>query len=378
MKTFNQSDSTPGKHFGASLPGLTLAIAMFLPVPASANEYWDRYGDDPVEIRQQRNGGAQTLEFVDFEDGMLRAELDEGTGEISLPVSESMVRDLRLDLSALSGVDRLVEQEKYEAALERLRPVVYPLIKFTPLPENFTQLHVAVRRLIETLIAAGNYAEAEDLLGRIDLKESDLAYSRAAIRLLNGYLASEQFKAAARMARAIPVEGPFSANIRPVLDAADALRGAGEYDAVIPLYRAIEDAVSEDVRDNVRLWLAYSLVLADRLEEARPLIDTLDEPEMKDRLFSLYKLLHGSLAYRQEDYGKALDLLTRGFVRAQTSYQWVPEMLFMIGDCYARSNDLVAARNVWTEIVILYPDSPWAGRAETSLSELPPGVREDA
>jgi len=353
-----------------------LLAALLAPTLAHANEYWDEFGDDPVPIQQQRNGSAQTLELVEYQDGMLVAELDGGVGEISLPVSESMVRDLRLDLSALSEVNRLVEQENYERALERMRPVVYPLVKFAPLPENFTQLHVAIRRLIETLILAGNYAEAEDLISRIDLGESGLKYSKVAIRLMNAYLGSDRFEAAARLAQALPVEGRYAENIRPVLDAADALRGAGNYDAVIPLYRAIEDAVSAEVRGNVRLWLAYSLVLADRLDEARPMIDSLEEPEMKDPLFSLYKLLHGSLAYRQDEFGKALDILTRGFVRAQTSYQWVPEMLFMIGDCYARSEDLVAARNVWTEIAILYPQSPWAQRAETSLGELPAEIRE--
>jgi len=64
-------------------------------------------------------------------------------------------------------------------------------------------------------------------------------------------------------------------------------------------------------------------------------------------------------------------VLTRGFVRAQTSYVWVPEMLYLIGDCYKQAEDPIAARNVWFEITVLYPDSPWAKRAAESLSELP-------
>jgi hypothetical protein len=45
-------------------------------------------------------------------------------------------------------------------------------------------------------------------------------------------------------------------------------------------------------------------------------------------------------------------------------------MLYLIGDCYARADDPLAARNVWTEIVILYPESPWAQSATSSLAEL--------
>jgi len=302
---------------------------------------------------------------------MLVAELEDGVGEISLPVNESMARNLRLNLSVFSEVKSLVDRQKYDAALDLLRPLAYPLIKFTPVPETFTQLHLAVQKLIDTLVGAGEYAEAEDILDRIQIGEAPTSYSQSALRLLNAYLADEQFEAAARIARSLPVQGEYASNIRPILNAADALRGAGQYDAVIPLYRSILEAVSGEIRRNARMWLAYSLVLAGQLDEARPMIKQLEEPPPKDPLFSLHKLLHGSLAHRKEGYGEALDLLTRGFVRAQTSYQWVPEMLFLIGDCYAQLEDFVAARNVWTEIAILYPESPWATQAEDSLDKLP-------
>ena len=97
----------------------------------------------------------------------------------------------------------------------------------------------------------------------------------------------------------------------------------------------------------------------------------MDEPSTEDPLFSLYKLLHGSREHYKENYDRALDVLTRGFVRAQTSYTWLPEMLYLIGDCYAKVEHNTAARNVWTEITVLYPDSIWATNASESLSQLP-------
>jgi tetratricopeptide (TPR) repeat protein len=340
--------------------------------PAQAiNPYWIEFGNEPVYIQQNNNGAVQTLRFVDFEDGMLVAELEGGVGEISLPLSESMVRTLNLDISIMPEVNQQLSNGNFERALNLLRPKAYPLIKFHQVPETFTQLHLPLRRLIDGLIAAKEFDEASDVLSRIALGKVDLKYSESAIRLMNAYLASGDFEAAAALTKQLPVNGIYAANIRPIVDAADALRAAGKYEAVIPLYREIETVVPENVRKNVQMWLAYSLVLADRVEEASPMIDQLEEPAPGDRLFSLYKLLQGSREHRLGNYGQALDLLTRGFVRAQTSYAWVPEMLYLIGDCYARADDPLAARNVWMEIVILYPDSPWAPRAENSLAELP-------
>lgn len=350
---------------------LAAALTQSLSSAQEVNAHWIEYGNEPVLIQQNNNGATQTLKFVNFKDGMLVAELDGGVGEVSLPVSESMVKTLRLDNTGMSEINRMASQGNYTGALTLLRPKAYPLIKFHQVPESFLQLHSPIRLLIDTLIRAKEFPEAADVLNRIQLDKVGLKYSELAIQLMNAYLANEQFDAAAHMTKQLPVDGIYAANIRPIIDAADALRAAGKFEAVIPLYKEIETVVPVEVKKNVQMWLAYSLVLADRVDEATPLIEKLEEPEPQERLFSLYKLLEGSREHRKGNYGKALDLLTRGFVRAQTSYVWVPEMLYLIGDCYARAEDPLAARNVWTEIVILYPESPWAATAESSLKQLP-------
>ncbi len=340
---------------------------------SAENAYWDEFGNQPVYVQQISGRAKQTLKFVDFKDNMLVAELtiDGTVGEMSLPVSESMVKTLRFDVSVMQQANNMIRQENYSGAITLLRPKVYPLIKFHQVPELFTQLHSPVRALLNSLISQGELSEADDLINRLALDKVGLKYSQIAIRLMQAYLDDGNYKAAARIARDLPKSGAYTANISPVVNAADALRGAGEYEAVIPLYREIEGTVPENVRKNVRMWLAYSLVLADRVDEASPIIDAMQEPAANDRLFSLYKLLQGSREHRNKKYGDALDVLTRGFVRAQTSYVWVPEMLYLIGDCYARANDPTAARNVWSEITALYPESPWAKRAAESLGKLP-------
>lgn len=361
------------KHFiTAGMKKLTLITlcASLATSALCANEYWDKYGRQPVSIQQNNNGAVQTLKFVNYKDGMLIAQLDGGVGEISLPVNDYLVSTLRLNLSSLSRVPSMMEQANYVGALTLLRPTVYPLIKFHQVPDSFTQLHSPIQTLFDALLRAGEVNEAYFLINQIDLNKSSSRYSQIALAIMNAYMDQGDYETAASLVQSIPVEGEYASNMRPVIDAADALRGAGQYEAVIPLYEAIEKAVSDHLKDNVRMWLAYSMVLANRLEEASPIIDSLNQPDPKDRLFSLYQLLLGSRAYRESNYTYALDVLTRGFVRAQASYAWVPEMLFLIGDCYLKANDPEAARNVWMEVVTLYPDSPWAQRAQESLESL--------
>lgn len=358
------------KAFAAFIASFALTACSSLTIQA-ANQYWDEFGEQPVAIKQINGQSQQILNFVDFKDGMLVAKLEGGIGEISIPVSDSMVNTLQLNVKSMGLTRNLLSTGNYTGALTTLRPDAYPLIKFSEVPSSFVQLHTPVQTLIETLIVAGELDEAQDIIDRIPLEKTDKGYSATALQLTNAYLEKKDFQKAASLAQAIPVEGTFTSNIRPVLNIADALRGAQEYKAVIPLYKSIRNAVPENLKRNVDMWLAYSLVLNDQVDEATPMIEALEEPTPNDRLFSLYKLLQGSKAYREGEYSNALDVLTRGFVRAQTSYVWVPEMLFLIGDCYARAGDPMAAQNVWKEIAVLYPTSPWAERAEDSLSKLP-------
>jgi thioredoxin-like negative regulator of GroEL len=339
----------------------------------AANPYWDEYGELPVFIQQIRAHSEQTLKFVGFEGDRLIAEMeiDGRIGEMSVPVSETMASNFRFDLAVMEEAKLLVRKQKFSDATELLRPKVYPLIKFHQVPEILGEMHSAIRTLLDSVISQGELAEADDLIKRLALDKIDLKYSEIAIRLMEAHIEAEDFKAAARIAKALPKHDEYSVNISPVIKAADALRGAGNYEAVIPLYREIVDIVPAAVRTDIRMWLAYSLVLAERVDEASPIIDSMQEPAATERSYSLYKLLQGSRDHRKENYKNALDVLTRGFVRAQTSYVWVPEMLYLIGDCYAKTEAPMSARNVWSEIKILYPDSPWAKNAADAIEKLP-------
>ncbi|CAI8363068.1 MAG: Uncharacterised protein [Opitutia bacterium UBA7350] len=356
-----------------------LLFTLLVPFVLSAeNPYWKQFGNEPVFIEQNNNGNRQMLKFVAYRNNMLVAQLKmtdrdgrSSIAEVSQPVSESMVKTLNFQIKSLPQAYQLIDSGNHLGAAKRLRPKVYPLIKFHRVPESFIQLHQPVRLLIKSLINAGELAEAEDLIQRIELDQVDFKYSENTQSLLLKYQEVEDFESLARVAKLLPVQGDYSANLSPLIEVADALRGAGYYDAVVPLYRTIQQVVDPVAKRNIDLWHAYSLILANRLEEAAPLINSIEEPKPNDPLFSLYKLLYGSRMHRLGNYNEALDTLTRGFVRAQTSYSWVPEMLYLIGDCYLRAQEPIAAKNVWLEIVALYPASPWAKRTNEALNALP-------
>lgn len=279
-----------------------LVIALSCAVPAvslyAENTHWSQYGQQPVYMKQSNS--PQALKFIDYKDGMLIAQLEDGVGEMSMPVSESMAKTLQVEIKGQKKAQQMADLENFQGAVKTLRPEIYPLIKFYEIPESFLAMHSAIRNYLNLLISAEEYDEAYDLFTRIDLAKVDPKYSEIAVKLSKIFIGLEDFQKVSKLAQSMPVDDVYAVNIRPVLDAADALRGAGEYDAVIPMYKSILSAVPADLKKNVEMWLAYSLVLADRLDEAAPLIDGMQEPAPGEELFSLYKLLEGSRAYREK------------------------------------------------------------------------------
>ena len=162
----------------------------------AANPYWQQFANQPVFVEQNNNGNKQILKFIGYSDNMLQAELlkksdgSTSTAEISLPVSETMAQTLQFRLKNKDKSQLLIDQGNFAGALSLLRPDVYPLVKYIRLPEGFVDFHTPVRSLLNTLINAGEYAEAEDLFGRMQLGKIGVQYNNSAIRLMNAYLPS--------------------------------------------------------------------------------------------------------------------------------------------------------------------------------------------
>ncbi|MGF1453119.1 MAG: tetratricopeptide repeat protein [Opitutales bacterium] len=341
--------------------GLGLALAQ--------NPYFEEFADEPLTVLQS----GQERIFLGYDDGLVSIRYSQGGAVAEQPVSPSLARNYRLTGQALEVMRNANDAMRGGSpgnALSALRATVYPMIKYHPLPEEFEQLHRGIRLLLEALIQAGELQEARSILNRMELDQLSLAYSGVAYQLASAYLQREQTEQAAEIARRIPMTGEFQPIVPSMVQLAENLREAQKYETAIELYQAIVENAGPELKPTAQLFLAYSMVLAERSSEAEDLIATLEEPGKDTRLFSLYKLLEGSLDYQAGNYGEALDTLTRGFVTAQTSFPWVPEMLFYIGECYARAGDAQAARNVWSEVITLYPSSPWSERAKTQREDL--------
>ena len=170
---------------------------------------------------------------------------------------------------------------------------------------------------------AGELAKAQDLLDHIELDKTNLQYSQFAIGLMRKHTVGRTIRPQQRW-RKRSVEGIYRANIAAVVDAADSLRTASQTEAVIHSIARSNLRLPPEVQKSV-LWLAYSLVLSGRLDEASPMIDAMEEPHPTDQQFSAQIL--PALAMPEKLRG-ALNLLPEVPFARRLPTHGLPEILF--------------------------------------------------
>lgn len=344
--------------------------ALLQPTIYAAENYWQQYGQNAVSMEFRGAQDYEALDFMAYRDGMLVAAVDQGDVEIALPMGRLLAQNLRFQFPELQNARDHINAQDYEAALTILRPKVYPLIKFHLVPEAFTQMHEPIRLLIDTLVTAGHRAEANAIFQHLTLDRVAPAYSRSAHRLLKAHIQYNEHPQAATLCMRLPLAEPYQLNQTAALNTADALRSSGHYTEIIPIYQKLEPHVSGHQLQNLQMLLAYSLILSGQPAQADERIANIPKPTKDQNLFSLYQLLQGSKLHQQGHHTQALDTLTHGYVHATSDQNWLPEMLYLIGDCYAQIKQTAAAQNTWQELTTLHPKSPWAERVTNRLQTL--------
>ena len=134
---------------------IVLSLGFSLTVLAD-NPYWADLGTKPVYVEQSNGRAKNKLKLIDFKDNMLVTEmtLDGNLAEMSLLANESLFKTLQFNLPEMRQANNLIRNDNYAGVVKLLRPVVYPLVKFSQVPELFTQLHSPLRALIDSLISS--------------------------------------------------------------------------------------------------------------------------------------------------------------------------------------------------------------------------------
>jgi tetratricopeptide (TPR) repeat protein len=374
----------------------------------------------PVKVYYGTKPRNMSLLGIDGSRGIIYAKL-EGSGQLQLELRGLKKQNIsRFEFDwpkdATKFLDLLSNEQYDPRLLPALRPVIYRVMLFLEIPQEFFLIHDACLTYVEALVAMEQFDEAFYVLSRLNLTKLDefgyREFSEAALTLAGKMIVADA--KSAKSARALLQKVSIRDNTgdhASYLKLADSLRSQGLYNDAISEYSRLAPIVMKSpnspYNDILRIWPIYCYVkmyeqyskaaakderymqYANKyFNTALQTIKKIDErpPPRQSGEYSLYKLVRALIrvqyARRYEAQGdelKAADAyrqsvleVTEGIISARVGLDWLPESLMMAGDAYEKLKLLDAARNVYRQVEIFYKSTKWESLSKKRLAELPP------
>ena len=326
-------------------------------------DFMELYGDQPVRAFEPRRGRQpQEITLKGLDEVGLIVE-GPGGSEITFPLGDfDRVYQLRPDLNP-AEIQRKIEEGEIAEAMDAVRKVIYPYLKFIELPEeSVPTLHGAIAYLMEQQLRTNRIDEVLEIArklpeGKLGSERYGPVYRQVIFRLIG----QEREDAAVELADRFDLRPDRAAeSVATVMEVADVFRLAGFYSQADRFFQRVANLRDLPEHREATLWSAYVLVAQDRREAARRALENLGDLERADRLFSLKKLVRGRMMMETGQYQDALLELSEAMVFGDLSLHWSSEILFAAAECYARLDHPDVAEELIKQLKFFFPESTWA------------------
>ncbi len=373
----------------------------------------------PVKVYYGTNPRNMSLLGIDGSKGIIYAKL-EGAGQLQLELRGLKKQNIsRFEFAwpkdTMKALDLLTNEQYDPRLLPGLRPVMYKIMLFLEIPQEFFLVHDACLAYVQALVAMEQFDEAFYVLSRINLTKLDeFGYREFSEEALNlaGKMISADAKTA-QSARALLQKVSIRDNTgdhASYLKLADSLRAQGLYTDAISEYARLSPIVKKSpgspYNEILRIWPVYCYVklyeqyakaaakdkryhayASKYFNTALQTIKKIDEkpPPRQSGEYSLYKLVRALIRVQYarmheakgdeikaaDEYRQSVLEVTEGIISARVGLDWLPESLMMAGDAYEKLKLFESAGNVYKQVEMFYKSTKWERLSKERLAQLP-------
>jgi len=309
-----------------------------------------------------------------------------------------------VDNDAMHLAKSLIFQGDYIRGLHQLRPIVYPLIKLAPIPKYFDRTRIStfqddVEYLLGALLEGAqsdnvpeNYQvnfmhEAFAIIYMLPLYELDnKEFIRKALTTVALLARTGNPKDSARanyLLNLIPFDKEDEESVAAFFKVAENFRSGGNFTKALEIYEQFFPLTESPFYREACLWSAFcrasstppqfgasQLSLDKFLDTYKAAGKT--EPPRDTKYYSLWRLVEAILAYRDplDKLDMALDRISEAVVYSRIGYEWVPEILALSAQCYAKKGLVDTAKNVYQELKVFYPKHPKTRQFEIDFPDI--------
>lgn len=264
-----------------------------------------------------------------------------------------------------------LRRKDYDEALDLLRPIVYPMVRYVELPPQKFNIREGIELLTEVVVRTENYDEALELIDALPITKLPPAFLAHSFYLADQLVQSGRSRDALSIISKIPLSKEQEKFIPDVMRFGEQLLHAQQIDEALLLFNRIQNIKGVPEANMAKLWTAYCNVSLGKLESAKIFLERASANISQDsKQFSLMELIHARIAIGNDDYVTAIEHVSKGVVYSDVSDSWAPELLYLSGLSYQRLNNINSAKQIYGEVRLLYPQSNWATLSKEELDEI--------
>lgn len=358
----------------ACLAPLGLAQSGSSAARADQTNYFRQYSRIPIPVYDQSGGNAgrgRLMYLVGRDTSNLFIKFDPNSPEeVGMPLDRP---GLKLNFERPAAFDKaqdLIRAGQFDAAVETLRPIAYPLSRYMIVSNDKFNIHEVVERFVYALVESNYTAEAVEFLRRLRLDDLSPVFIDHAMLLVIKLVESGGTESAMAILQQIPVGGDQEALFRRLFVYADDLRESRAYDEALKLYERLTLLPDPEIKLRAQLWTAYCNARLGRSEVALVHVRSVGDLDRDNPLYSLLGLVTGLLEFEKGEYRKAMEHISQAVVFIDMSQSWAPELMFTSGFCYEQLGAPDTAKEVYAEVELFYPKSIWAEESRLRLEAI--------
>ena len=370
---------------------MVLLTIGFSPLIHGADTMYERYEDEPVTVRD-RTGNRRDIPIIlreITENMILYSPQSSPEGELGLPLDNEELRLFyEYPREKWNQAITYMDIGRYKKAIETLRPMGYPLVKFLRIPAKRFNGHAVVYRLYNALIQAESLEEALVLAEHLPMKSLEPRFLQLTFELSEKLVREQRVTESVRAILTLPLSQAGSRELEMVLGVANQVRLQDAYASAKKIYGRLTGLEQSEIVNLAELWLAYLSLQENNPQEAQSYYKKAKTDDKSKKRYSLSQMIEGNLKLNKGEHVEAINELAQGMVYSDVSYDWMPDLLYHSGRTYQQLNNhsamkneknkLVAA-NIYRQLQLFFPDNPWTEKAQKQLDSLPePGeLKED-
>ena len=382
-------------------------------------DYYNVYkGEVPVKVFYGLKPQPMSLLGVDPTKGIIYCKQGEGRVQLELRgLKRQNIKGFAFEWpqNARQALINLANEQYDERFLQAVRPVIYKLLLYLEIPNEYFPIHDDCLSYVHALLGMEKFDEAFYILARANLIKLDefgyREFSEASLDLAGKLIAqnSKSAKNARALLQKVQIRDD-SADHASYLRLANSLRNQGLYNEAISEYARLGPIVSKSANSPyktilelwpiycyIKLYESYSKFAArdkryataagKMFNTALQTLKKIDEnpPSRQTNEYSLYKLIRSLIRVQyaiqyeaankpeisSDYYRQSVLEVTEGIVNARVGLEWLPESLVMAAEAYENLELNDAARNVYQQVKIFYKATKWEKISDDKLASLP-------